>query len=83
VRPTSLPLASTLPIPAEETDEGPELTTTLTAVEVELLRSALQTLASTATRHEHLYGQVHRLLQKLPTPGAQTADAKEAAGVVR
>ena len=41
-------------------------TLSLTKSDVLLIRLALQELMATYTRHEHLFGLIHDLLQRLP-----------------
>ena len=42
-------------------------TVNLTKRDVLLIRMALEELLAASTRHEHIFGDIHHLLQRLPT----------------
>ncbi|MBI4492845.1 MAG: universal stress protein [Chloroflexi bacterium] len=72
VRPPALSPTDGQPLTsAEEQEVGarPVVSLSLGEDEVVLLRTALETLEQTASRHEHLQGRIRRLLARLPTEG--------------
>ena len=75
VRPSAVGPASTLPVleVGDEVAPGPAVSLSLRQDEIALLRTALETLAQTVTRHQQLHGRIHRLLARLPTSEIATS----------
>lgn len=85
VRPAALPLSPSILAPrSEETSEaGPPLALAVGREDVRLIRTALETLSQSVTRHEHLHGRIHRLLRTLPNEAdlEEPGSAADRAGV--